>query len=85
MDVDLTEGTLVTMVNHTPQHLATQVADGAGLVGGQLEGVAVLGDGRGLHIYQDLIASQWNDKLKYTYYTTYVHVHCIYVHCNYSM
>ena len=53
MDVDLAEGALVTMVNHTPQHLPTQVADGAGLVGGQLEGVAVLGDGRGLYMYQD--------------------------------
>ena len=45
MDVDLAQGTLVTMVNHAPQHLATQVADSAGLVGGQLEDVAILGDG----------------------------------------
>ena len=44
MDVDLAKGTLVAVVNHAPQHLATQVADGAGLVGGQLEGVAILGD-----------------------------------------
>ena len=30
-------------MNHAPQYLATEVADGTKLVGGQLEGVAVLG------------------------------------------
>ena len=44
VDVDLAQGTLVTMVDHAPQHLAAQVADGASLVGGELKCVAILGD-----------------------------------------
>ena len=48
-----------TVVNHAPQHLATQVADGVGLIGGQLEGVAVLGDRWRLHVCRYWVGVQY--------------------------
>ncbi len=38
--VDVTEGTLVTMVNHTPQGLPAEVTVGGCLEGGELEGMS---------------------------------------------